>query len=175
MKKCWPDGADQTLLANVSQVFFAVNDTQTAKYIEESLGKSTIILESGGTSSSTSHQRSEQGQSSASYSNSSNDNWSQSGRELLQASEILNLPGRIAITFTPGVPPIWTTLIRYYEQSFARKPGKFWPAVRAFVEAAVILAGIGLFAALMTVLVTRKLSSGEGFFPVAAEQWQQQR
>ncbi len=173
LKKCWPDGADQTLLANVSQVFFAVNDTQTAKYIEERLGKSTIIVESGGTSSSTSHQRSEQGQSSASYSKSINDNWSQSGRELLQASEILNLPGRIAITFTPGVPPIWTTLVRYYEESFARRPGKFWPAVRAFVESAVILAGIGLFAVFMTVLVSRKLSGAEGYFPVAAEQWQE--
>jgi hypothetical protein len=27
------------------------------------------------------------------------------------------LDKRIAITFTPEVPPIWTTLVRYYEES----------------------------------------------------------
>ncbi len=25
---------------------------------------------------------------------------------------------RVAITFTPGVPPIWTWLVRYYEREF---------------------------------------------------------
>ncbi|MGH7173468.1 MAG: type IV secretory system conjugative DNA transfer family protein [Gemmataceae bacterium] len=175
LKKCWPDGADQTLLANVSQVFFAVNDTQTGKYIEERLGKSTIIIESGGTSSSTTYQRSEQGQSSGSYSHSSNDNWQQSGRELLQASEIMNLPERIAITFTPGVPPIWTTLIRYYESGFGKAAGQFWPSVRAFAEAAIILAGIGFFTVLVTLAVHRKFTSEQGFFPVANEQRVEER
>ena len=31
---------------------------------------------------------------------------------------MLGLSERIAITFTPGVPPIWTTLVRYYEKGF---------------------------------------------------------
>ena len=39
------------------------------------------------------------------------------GRKLLKPEEVLALDKRIAITFTPGVPPIWTTLVRYYEES----------------------------------------------------------
>jgi len=173
LNKCWPDGADQTLLANVSSVYFAVNDTETAKCIEERLGKSTIILASGGNSES--YQRSAQGQSSASYSTARNDNWQAHGRELLQASEIMNLSGRIAITFTPGVPPIWTTLVRYYEPGFKKSLSTFRPSVKAFAEAALILAGIGFFAVLLTLAVNRKLASEHRFYPVADEQWLEQR
>ena len=37
---------------------------------------------------------------------------------------MLALDKRTAITFTPGVPPIWTTLVRYYEESLVgRQPG----------------------------------------------------
>ena len=32
LKKCFPDGQDQTLLSNVTQVFFGVNDPQTADF-----------------------------------------------------------------------------------------------------------------------------------------------
>ncbi len=31
LKLCWPEGRDQTLLSNVSQVFFGVNDQQTSE------------------------------------------------------------------------------------------------------------------------------------------------
>jgi type IV secretion system protein VirD4 len=172
LKRCWPDGADQTLLANTSQVFFAVNDTQTAKYIEERLGKSTIIIESGGTGSSVTHSGSEQGKSSASYSDSRNDNWAQSGRELLQASEIMNLPGRIAITFTPGIRPLWTTLVRYYETSFGKKTATFGASVKAYAEAVFLLAGIGFFAVLLTLAVGRKLS-GQDAFPAETPPWRE--
>lgn len=49
LKKCWPEGGDQTLLSNTSQVFFGVNDPQTAEYVSNRLGEGTIIVESGGT------------------------------------------------------------------------------------------------------------------------------
>ena len=170
-KKCFPEGQEQTLLSNVTQIFAGVNDNETAKYVSERLGKETIILDSGGTSSSTSRQSSEQGQSSWSYSQSTNDNWQQSGRELLQINEVMNLPGRIAITFTPGVPPIWTTMVRYYEASFNKSSGTFLATVKAFCHVAILLAIVGFVAVLLTEAVNRKYQAGE-VPAVVTQQWQ---
>ena len=78
LKKCWPDGADQTLLANTTQVFFGVNDQQTAEYVSNRLGESTIIVSSGGTSDGSSTQYSD-GKHTTSYSSNRNSNWNQLG------------------------------------------------------------------------------------------------
>ncbi len=125
LRKCFPDGQEQTLLSNVSQVFFGVNDLPTAEYVSNRLGESTIVVSSGGTSSGTSHQTSSKGDGSSTRSTNENSNWSQMGRKLLKPEEVLALDKRTAITFTPGVPPIWTTLVRYYEESLVdRQPGR---------------------------------------------------
>lgn len=115
LRKSFPDGQDQTLLSNVSQVFFGTNDLPTAEYVSNRLGEETIVVRSGGTSTGQSRQGSAQGTSYTSSSN-ENDNWSQQGRKLLKPEEILSLSDRIVITFTPGVPPIWTNRIRYFEE-----------------------------------------------------------
>src|SRR6185437_8181343 len=39
---------------------------------------------------------------------------------LLKPEEVMALPERIAISFMPGVPPIRTWLVRYYERDFRR-------------------------------------------------------
>ena len=49
LRKCFPDGQDQTLLSNVSQVFFGINDLPTAEYVSNRLGEQTIVVSSGGT------------------------------------------------------------------------------------------------------------------------------
>ncbi len=120
LKKCWPEGQDQTLLSNTTQVFFGTNDQQTAEYVSNRLGEETIIVQSGGTSHSTSQSGKEGGHSS---STSTNDNWQQLGRKLLKPEEVAGLDPRVAITFTPGVPPIWTWLVRYYEEGFGLPRG----------------------------------------------------
>ncbi len=65
LKKCWPEGQDQTLLSNVTQVSFGVNDVGenkgTADYVSGRLGEFTQIVESGGTSRGTSRQVSDAG------------------------------------------------------------------------------------------------------------------
>lgn len=152
LKKCFPDGQDQTLLSNVSQVFFGVNDLQTAEYVSNRLGEGTIVLRSGGTSTGTSRQSSLKGDSSSSSSSSENDNWAQHGRKLLKPEEVLALPERIAVSFTPGVPPICTRLVRYYEESWPpREPGR-WERFKvagnvAFVSAVLLSAALMLAAA----------------------------
>lgn len=140
LKKCWPDGGDQTLLSNTSQVFFGVNDPQTADYVSARLGDETILVASGGTSSGTTRQGGDSAQRSNSYSSNQNDNWSQQARRLLKPEEVLALPERIAISFMPGVPPIRTRLIRYYENDF--RPGRIrrvLAAVKVFATSVAIL------------------------------------
>ncbi len=132
LKKCWPDGADQTLLANSTQVFFGVNEMQTASYVSDRLGEQTVIVESGGTSNGRSRQCQDHGvHGSTSYSVNSNDNWSQNARKLLLPAEILALDQRTAITFTPGIRPIRTTLTRYYEN---RKSWKWLAHAKMFFD-----------------------------------------
>ena len=145
LKKSWPEGGDQTLLSNCSTVFFAVNDYPTAEYVSNRLGEKTIVVESGGTSSGRSRSTPDYGAASASLSRNSNDNWSQMARRILKPEEILGLDERQAITFTPGVPPILTTLTRYYENKESR--WKWLAQVKMFFNC------LGLFIAALIVVL----------------------
>ena len=49
LRTSFPDGQEQTLLSNTSQVYFAVNDQATADQVSARLGEQTIVLASGGT------------------------------------------------------------------------------------------------------------------------------
>lgn len=130
LKKCFPDGQDGNLLGNTTQVFFGVQDYPTAEYISSRLGEETIVVDSGGTGRGWSRQTAEYGgRGSTSNSSNSSSNWQQSARKLLKPEEVLALDQRVAITFTPGVPPIWTTLDRYYEAKSAR--GR-WAQIKMF-------------------------------------------
>jgi type IV secretion system protein VirD4 len=84
---------------------------------------------------------------STSYSSNENENWAQQARKLLKPEEVMALSERTAITFTPGVPPIWTTLVRYYEKGF-RTPGRIgrlWATAKTFAaSAAILLLALGL-------------------------------
>ncbi len=120
LKTVFPNGQDQTLLSNASQVFFATNDNATADLISQRLGEATIFVDSGGTSTSTSWQRQYLANDQASYSVSQNSHWQQQARRLLKPEEVLTLHPRIAISFTPGVRPIMTRLMRYYEEPWLK-------------------------------------------------------
>lgn len=122
LRKCFPDGQDQTLLSNVTQVFFGVNDQQTAEYVSARLGETTISTESGGVSQSTSRQNGPADKG-CTHSSSANQNWQYMARKLLKPEEVMALPARMAITFTPGVPPLVTRLVRYYERDFKKWKG----------------------------------------------------
>lgn len=124
LAKCWPDGADQTLLANTTQVFFGVNDPQSAEFCSSRLGDATIIVTSGGTSEGKSVQITDNGQGNTTRSDSTNDGWQQQARRLLKPDEVAALDPRTAITFAPGMPPVSTTLLRYYEERL--RPERWW-------------------------------------------------
>lgn len=150
LKKCFPEGQDVTLLSNTTQVFFGVNDPQTAEYVSGRLGEQTIVAASGGTSTGATRQLPEDGHSGSSYSRTDNDNWQQHGRRLLKPEEVMTLPERTAVTFTPGVPPIRTTLVRYYEErGLGQPPGRwerFVGAVKTLAMSLLLLASASLLA-----------------------------
>jgi type IV secretion system protein VirD4 len=145
LKKCFPEGQDQTLLSNTAQVFFGVTDLAPAEYVSNRCGDATSIVESGGSSSSRSYQSAEHGGSgSTSLSRNRNSNWQQQGRKLLKPEEVMALSPRIAITFSPGIPPLWTTLLRYYE---GMPGGRFWAKVKT-AAASVAVLGLTILLAL---------------------------
>ena len=151
LKRCFPDGQDQTLLSNTTQVFFGVNDPQTADYVSTRLGEETILVTSGGTSYGGSRQTQDDAPGgSTSRSWNSNDNWNQAARRLLKPEEVMSLHERTAITFTPGVPPICTTLLRFYEEPRLALPptwcARVWLAVKSFMWGVFLLACSGVLA-----------------------------
>ena len=139
LRKCFPDGQDQTLLSNVTQVFFGTNDYATAEYVSNRLGEATVVLDSGGTSGGTTRQTAPAGSDSHSASHTSSRNWQFHARRLLKPEEVLALPERLAVTFLPNTPPLLTRLVRYYEPAFAasRRLGP-WKVV--FDTACLVLA-----------------------------------
>ena len=123
LRVSFPEDQGQTALSNTTQVFFGINDYPTAEYVSNRLGDHTMIITSGGTGEGESFQHSQGGNNSYSNSHNNNSNWAQHGRKLLKVEEVLALPERIAITFTPGVPPMWTRLIRFYERGSLKSGG----------------------------------------------------
>lgn len=141
LKKCFPDGQDQTVLANSTQVFFAIND-ESADYVSRRLGEETIVVESGGSGTSYTHSLS--GPSSSSCSTSTSRNWNEVGRKLLKPEEIYTLGERTAITFVPGLPPIMTTLERYYE---CKMGPERWRSVKTIAATVILFVTATVFAA----------------------------
>jgi type IV secretion system protein VirD4 len=149
LKKCWgTNGGDQVVMSNTSQVFFGVNDQQTAEYVSARLGEETIIVTSGGKGTSVTTQPSKEGGASTSTSRSTNDNWSQLGRRLLKPEEVTSLNERVAITFIPSAPPIWTWLIRWYESGWDDSGG-IGP-VKAVVDTACLFIAASVLAVWFT-------------------------
>ena len=146
LKLCFPEGQDQTLLGNVTQIYFAVNDTATAEEVSRRLGEHTIIVASGGTSSGSSYQYTQGAQSSSSRGSSGNSssNWQQVARKLLKPEEIMALPPRTALAFAPNVPPVCSTLLRWYEEPWlGRKSG--W-LVRSMAACLTLVASLAFAA-----------------------------
>jgi type IV secretion system protein VirD4 len=116
LKTCFPKDGGQTCLSNVTQVYFGINDYETAEEVSRRCGDQTVVVDSGGRSRSYSVQKTGLGrQAHPTHSTSSNENWSQVARRLLKPEEVLGLDERVAITFVQGLPPIWTRLERFYE------------------------------------------------------------
>ncbi len=135
LKQCWREGMDQSVLSNTSQVYFGVNDYATAEHVSNLLGEATIIVDSGGSNRGNSQQSTTGAQYSRSHgeNSSTSSNWQQHARKLLKPEEVIALDPRMAVTFTPGVRPILTRLVRYYEERLGNAQSR-WSRVQTLAE-----------------------------------------
>lgn len=144
----------QPLRASDHLFKIGLNDLPTAEYVSNRHCEATTVITSGGSGTGTSRSSSANGQDSTGSSTNHNDNWQQHGRKLLKPEEVMALPERTAITFTPGVPPVCTTLVRYYEEpGLGRRPG-WWEGCKAAAKVAfgslLLLVGAAFLAACVT-------------------------
>ncbi|MGC4031664.1 MAG: TraG/TraD/VirD4 family protein [Tepidisphaeraceae bacterium] len=165
IQTCFPDGRDQTLLSNVTQVYFGINDYSTAEAVSNRLGDETIVLQSGGTNGSTSWQSNDGANPSVSRSDSSgwSRSWNFQARKLLKPEELMTLPPGIALTFTPGVRPVCTELIRYHDEKrlLTEARGKTAQNERPWVSVAKSLYVLAVFLALAAVLTHTLVKKSE--------------
>lgn len=162
LKQCFPNGQDTTLLSNTSQIYFGVNDVSTAELVSNRLGEETIVVNSGGSTSGSSSQNSGVGPHSTSYSNSSNSGWQQQARKLLKPEEVMALPPRVAITFTPGMPPIFTTLLRYYEEPWLLRRHAWFKYLTSGSAMCVFSVGACYLSFKFAVIITEAASRSSG-------------
>jgi type IV secretion system protein VirD4 len=134
LHRCFPNGQHVTAMANVSQTYWALNDLDTAKYVSERLGEYTIVVSSGGTSTSRSMSSGRDESNGASWS--INSGWQLMGRRLVRPEELMSLPPRCAVSFIPGVPAIASTLKPYWE---AEQSVGFFGRVKMFLMAIALL------------------------------------
>jgi type IV secretion system protein VirD4 len=154
LKPCFPKDGGQTVLANVTQVYFGVNDYETAEQVSRRLGEHTVVVESGGRGRGESSQSANMGHKNHGHSTNANDNWSQVARRLLKPEEILALDERVALTFVQGLPPIWTRLERYFEGRIG--PPRF-QGIKT-VLGTLFMLGMGTFVATIATLFVRSVS-----------------
>ena len=157
LEACFPRGQGQTFLANMAQVYFGVNDVETAEYVSRRLGDATVPTwsETGGTS------RTRNTDPHGLTSRSDAANWgytaAEAGRRLLTPAEVIGLGDRRAVVFAPGLPPVLTRLVRAYEPAFRAAPGlrPRLARVRLLARAAGLLAATAAaLAALLAAAVT---------------------
>ena len=158
---CWPEGRAQTVLSNTTQVYFAVNDLETAEHVSNRLGEETIWASAHGTNQSSnwgSSQSAQGGSSSSGGQSGRNVNWNQMARRLLKPEEVLTTNPRIAFTFAPGELPMWTWMVRYYEKEFQQRPVA--RALATFAGSLVVLCGMGIIALVLALNIRPQLERG---------------
>ncbi|WP_020474156.1 type IV secretory system conjugative DNA transfer family protein [Zavarzinella formosa] len=121
LEHCFPEQS-QTILGNVTQVFFGVNDFQTAEYISKRLGEFTTVYRTSSTGGNKGRSLDNHGHDSMSSGSNTGINENRHARALLQPGEVLNLGDQIALIFSPGLPPLLTRLARCYQRGFRSAP-----------------------------------------------------
>lgn len=119
---------------------------QEREMVSKRLGESTIMIEnysnSRGGSTQYPHLMTAQNWGSSGKSWNKSSSTQQLGRALLKTEEVMRMNERVAIVFTPGLPPIKSRLVRYYESGFSRimKPqsgASFKALIASFVVAVI--------------------------------------
>ena len=148
LKKVYPEGQDQTFLSNMdTQIYFGVNDLETAQAVSDRIGNATVWNVSVNDGDSTSVSRDPYGLPSHSAGRNRGMSAQEGETTVLRPEQVLRLPDAVAVVFAPGVPPLLTALVRHFDRD-ARAVLR--PAGRGLVLARAVwlrLLGLGLAAA----------------------------
>jgi type IV secretion system protein VirD4 len=157
LKKCFPVDGGQTLISNTAQIYFGVNDWETAEHLSNRIGNTTVTVSSWGRNAGKSVQEGVSTlHSHASYSSGSNEGGQEQAMKLVTPDEIMAWHPRYALTFLPGMRPICTTLLRYYEETALFHRSRFAEmifAARTLARTVVFLFCAALMAAAATLYV----------------------
>jgi type IV secretion system protein VirD4 len=112
----------QTFLSNTTKQFFATSDYDTAKYISDSLGQTTIQFSTAGES-----ENSSLGLRSGSSSSGSSSSEHLQARNLLNPDEVMGLPADVVIVLNRGEKPFRLLRLNYlndpeYRGYYAQNP-----------------------------------------------------
>ena len=113
IKALYPNDEWQPFVSSSKvQQYFGVADLETAKYVSEKLGKTTIEVESFNTGQSQNH--GQFGGNSTSYGTTTN----QQVRHLLHPDEIMRMNRNEQIIFIQGHDPILAKKIEYFREPY---------------------------------------------------------
>ncbi|MFO0847858.1 MAG: type IV secretory system conjugative DNA transfer family protein [Gemmataceae bacterium] len=153
LRESFSEAGRNKLLANATQVYQGVQDYQTAELVSKMLGPTTLTLIKPSTSGGWSSSHQAGGPASGSSSESFSVNVEHVQRDVLQPAEVLRLPSRVALVFTPDCPPALTYPVRHYERGFWRAyaagPGAFGLLVRSAVAFAATVGLVGATVAMV--------------------------
>ncbi len=143
LNEAFPIDHGQTWRSNTTAVYFAVNDLQTAKDLNQELGKETILVKGWRKGSGRSHQGRADGVADhATYGTSSDsgEDEHQKERDLLTPDEILSLSERVVIARVPGMKPVWATLLRSYEEKWLwKRQSKIGKSLQMLFDSIIVL------------------------------------
>lgn len=123
LTQCFGEGMDKTFLANVTAVFMGVNDLDTATFISDRCGQTTVMAQQESDGDNRSDSTDSQGGFSYSRGSNRGRSASETQRPLLTAGEVCALGDRVAVTFAPNLPPLLTRPVRFFEPEFRSAPG----------------------------------------------------
>jgi type IV secretion system protein VirD4 len=117
LNKCFGDHAP-TILENLdTQQHFGITSYEAAEELSKRMGDETITFtnysETDGKSVPTGHGA--HGPTPGSLSSSATVSYSQTGRRLMFANELITMGELSQVIFTRNLPPIWAELVRYYD------------------------------------------------------------
>jgi type IV secretion system protein VirD4 len=120
VQECYGEKA-KTILDNIdTQQYFGTNSYEAAEELSKRIGETTISVVAHGKNDGRSRPTGGTGQESGSVSTGGNTNYSDTGRRLYKAEEILTLPKNVALVFHRHLPVIPSHLI-----PFSKYP-EFW-------------------------------------------------
>jgi type IV secretion system protein VirD4 len=133
-------GKEAVLLDNCEQIYFAINNYETADRVSKMLGQQTIMTEDAGENTNWSRQANPDRMETTSVSYTTSRNWKEHGRPLLMPDEVLRLSGEYVIGFLRDMPPILCRRVKWWELRTSNDLFSLHPlqCVRALVLAAIV-------------------------------------